>query len=607
MCRFTYVKANHFQKIRFYLYFLTTFLILPLATGDLGDTWRTFTYQDLVKLIKDNRVTSIEQLTHLLPEELQTNITFRLIPHNRLQEGPRAIRFTSDGRLTITHSTDPKAKGGLNIEIFEKTASDEGVLHDIEFSKDGKSLPKITEGHPHGAGTQIQTCTGCHGSPPRKIWPTYRTWLDAGGEEDDHPNQKCLDFLKSAKQNPRLKDLNWDQKNPAWPYTGSAERALRTMPNTRLSYIVQIDNAKQMAKTMMKSDLYGKLKYTLFDQEICPQDSQLNSRIQSDLSRSPEVNLPNNWMGTKSEYIKSVLTYVPQYTPSDYSSKNYPGTASKLFEFFGIPYGTTGGSEKFERNASTGISVNSETIYNRGSQTYLIVQLLQKEAQQNPVIKKILSDGKVDYPRSSESTKSDYNNDDFYKADKKFQNEFENSFLLNKALRESCAYFRSQSLKELDRLEESLNGIAECETNKIASKAAQADLSPLDKRQIIPISNLTGPLQDLVLAKGKEILKTAKCITCHDPSSGHSVGPPIRFTNPKKFAEDDNEFARSGMDVVSSARLMMSDETPYEKRMPLNNPSLTPEEREAVVEYLRFMSGSQRSQGLEGPSPRSVH
>ena len=91
--------------LRILLLALFTVLVFEATAGVLdflGSGSSDFTYDDFIRLV--NRYNSIDAINHSLPKELQRNITFRLDAHNRLQPGERAIRFTDNGNLMITHT-----------------------------------------------------------------------------------------------------------------------------------------------------------------------------------------------------------------------------------------------------------------------------------------------------------------------------------------------------------------------------------------------------------------------------------------------------------------------------------------------------------------------
>jgi len=208
------------------------------------------------------------------------------------------------------------------------------------------------------------------------------------------------------------------------------------------------------------------------------------------------------------------------------------------------------------------------------------------------VIEKITQEGKVEYPTGS----SYGSKNDFFEADHKFKSEFKDAFLLEGSIKEQCSYFRQRSKGELDKFEAELNRDSMACQSLGTKTSIQANSIGVGGSNVSAIASLTASIDDLVLNKGKAILKSSKCITCHDLSSGHNVGPPIHFTDAKRFAEDDDSYARLGNDLASETAYLMSDKTPLEQRMPLNNPALTADEQKAVVEYLKFLSRSGRSQ-----------
>ena len=543
------------------------------------EDWPTFTYQDLKKLIIEKKIRSVEELTAALPEELQTNITFRLKPHNRVQDGVRAIRFTSDGALTITHNDDPQKKGGFNVEAHEVDSSGKKFLHDIKFAEDGKGPPQFSDGPLQKHGRGPESCITCHGEHARKIWPSYRDWPDACGENDDTPDQKCSDFLKKAKSNTRFKDLKWDPQNPNWPYMDPNKRALKNMPNTRLTYLTLIDNAREQAQVVRDSALYKHLKYTLLYDRFCEDQS---TKLKVALSQSNLVIPPSNWTKSKADYIEEVFFHKPEYTPADKSSKyQYPEFKHKIMELFNIPLGMTGGVESSERNAVTGIDTN-EKIYNSNSNFYLNAELLRMEAKTDPNIKAAIDQATINYLTDDKNdpvvAKGFYNG-----LDSKFQSHLKGVFLKSTPLIKMCPYLKNKSEKELTEFEK---------FSKIQKTCDHSSPLRLSKNisQIQNIADLQVGLENLQINKGKELLSKAKCIACHDSSEGKNVGPHIPFANPKNFAKQNQDGISYADDFISSTERMISNDVPKEKRMPLNQESLSPDEQKALIKYLNFMA-----------------
>ncbi len=571
-------------------------IMLPSRYSFSQNISGSFTYQDLKRLIQEKDIRTIEQLTAALPDELQKNVVFRVRPRNKLQEGPRAIRFTTDGALTITHNDDASKKGGLKIEVLEKDSENNHMLHEISFSKDGGAPPTFMESSPHGKGSQMQSCTGCHGNPPRKIWPSYPKWKDACGRYDDVIEKECEDLLTKLKTNKRFKDLKWDAANSAWPYRKRGDTInIDTMPNSRFTLLMQIDNAEQFAKIVAQSPLYEKLKYTLFSSEFCFTPEGEYARLKAILSRSPDVKVPANWSQSKGDYVFEVLNHKPEL---DEGANFFGQSQSRLFEFFGIQNGNLGGGDTLERNGGTGMGTNLS--FNRSSSEYLLVQLLKHEAKTDLKIKDGVDKAQVNYFNGAKSS-STGNSEvaTFYKtSDVKFLNKVKSALLdRHPSKMHLCEYFKEKSAAELAKLEKELEpvGLKCAGSQKTLLPVPQSSCISLPA-QLNAIDDIQPHLEKLVLEKGKSLLESAKCIACHNPKGETSVGPRFSFDDPAKFAQENLEYAaQNGSEITQAAHLAMKDPN-RTKRMPLNNLPLNEEDQKAITAYLNFISKSQKSQ-----------
>lgn len=540
----------------------------------------TYTVENFLELLRSKW--SIEEVTAALPEELQTNVTVRLEPRNRLQEGPRAIRFTSDGRLMITHNDDPQKRGGRNIEIAATDENGNRTLLDVAFSADGKSAPVITSNRPSGGDGHggTQACTACHGTPPRLIYQSYATWKGACGEADDKADEKCLAFLKRAKTNPRFKDLKWDPENPAWPYHNGVQgkgRTLSTSPNARFTLLVQFGNANQFANVVQASPLYEKLKYTLMDQYLCAQPEADMRRFRTLLARSNQVPVPKNWKGTTLDYVEKISDAKADFSGDDDGPTSRAVSRRNFFEFFGVPMGNTGGNEVLRRNGITGIGYDYD-VHNTDSISYLATQLLVRESESDPVLRSMVKNPES-YVAASEAGYSGY-----YNGDAKFMRAFKQAgFVKIDAVNSICPHIHARAQAEMRSYEEELNlADAKCKTLG----------KPTSLQKVHAIAD---GVQELVLEKGKALLESENCNSCHDPVQGKPVGPRIRFRNPAHFAEDSERMQmEDGMDAVAASERLMSSDVHQLKQMPLSRPPLDPESREALLRYLKSMAYASR-------------
>ncbi len=536
-----------------------------------------FTYEDLVELIKGKNLQSVEEVTAALPADLQSHITFRLKPQNRIQKGTRAIRFTPDGRLVIAHGDDPKKPGGRSLEIIEVTISGKIQLHEISFPE-SKGAPVISSDFGSREKEHLQSCLACHGDPARMIWPAYNDWPHSCGAKDDSADEECLAFLKSAKKNPRFKDLKWDPANPAWPYYANKKaRAMKRMPNTRFTAMVSFHNSRQVANVVQSSPLYPQLQYNLIRQNRCinsPAPAALKDRLKNLLMRDSAIVPPANFSGTSAQYVEKIFANreSPEYSSADVSSVKFfydkQNTLTYL-EFFGIPEGNTGGTEVITKAGRTGMAFTGQEF--GGDTTSLaIVQLMNDLAKTDAKLKKLVEKRVMNFSEAlapSPYYDSKTFNEELHPS---FVKEYEGRF--SKVVgfdKDLCAYLTTKANEELDAYEKLLDAWLKDSERPVANVPLQEDLQA--------IREIHQALKADKLKAGRLILQHEKCVACHDPASGKAVGPHFPFRDAIKARKS----------LVRRVGKVVAPEASLKKRMPLNRPPLSAEEREAVMLYLK--------------------
>ena len=154
-------------------------------------------YEWLQQTIRDNNVSSIEELLPLLPEALRKSYT--LVKESSALQGadeknPRAILFAPDARLVLAFNGADYQERFQHLEVLDYTASDGSArLFEIDFSKTGEEK---------FSAANSATCMKCHTSYPKPdgeakpIWPNYNSWFGSYGESDDRIEGDELDQYK---------------------------------------------------------------------------------------------------------------------------------------------------------------------------------------------------------------------------------------------------------------------------------------------------------------------------------------------------------------------------------------------------------------------------
>lgn len=144
----------------------------PLFWPELLDPKPEWTTADLMTTIRDNKVTSVDQLIPLLPASFLQN--YGLVYASRsIQKSnpnnPRVIMYGRDAQLVMTFSGDKNLEGFNALEVMEfNKYKREFSLYEIVL--DGKNVPlQLPQKNP-------AKCLSCHHRDPRPIWSSYPKW-----------------------------------------------------------------------------------------------------------------------------------------------------------------------------------------------------------------------------------------------------------------------------------------------------------------------------------------------------------------------------------------------------------------------------------------------
>lgn len=254
------------------LIFIFTFSATSFA-ADFGE-------EDLKKLIKKSKVTSLEQLLPLLPKEFVQNFTFvydSRSPFNGsiTPDYPRVILFSPDGKFVITFTGAPDKPGYDIIETIEfDKKSDRFKFYAYDFANPNKPNPDLTP----------ESCRHCHGSDPRPIYDSYPLWPGFyGATLDSFPKdivtstlelKNYKNFLSTNAKKGLYKYLEFQEGSSVSPYLEPDKLALdeknqainleiKFKPNERFGIVLTALNKKRIFRKIKKSPQYEKVKKEL--------------------------------------------------------------------------------------------------------------------------------------------------------------------------------------------------------------------------------------------------------------------------------------------------------------------------------------------------------
>jgi hypothetical protein len=213
----------------------------------------SFTYTDLVNLIQQNKIMSVEALLPLLPEDLRSNYTL-MFASGSLQgatfNNPRAIMFGTDASLTCAFNGDKSEKGFNHFECFQFQKDTQSFdFRQIEFPSPSAKIRKVVFSRSGMSSDGNTSCLSCHSSDPRPNWDGYSLWKGSYGANDDDITDyesQYASFVKTRPTHPRYKWLI-QGTDPKAPYSSFD---IKDRPNLRFSDLVGKMNARRTARIL---------------------------------------------------------------------------------------------------------------------------------------------------------------------------------------------------------------------------------------------------------------------------------------------------------------------------------------------------------------------
>ena len=218
-----------------------------------------FTYEDLVALIQERSLTSIEQLLPALPEDLRAS--YVLLHESRSLQGasfafPRAVLFGIDARLTCAFAGDPAAPGFDSLECFQFREQDRAFdFRQIRFPTPENGLDHVVFSAPNRSTDGTIRCATCHGADPRPNWDDYDRWPGAYGTEDDTLEDdapRYADFVARRATDARYRWLV-QGPTPTDPYMSGDAIGIENRPNLRFSDACGRMNALRATRLLARS------------------------------------------------------------------------------------------------------------------------------------------------------------------------------------------------------------------------------------------------------------------------------------------------------------------------------------------------------------------
>lgn len=216
-----------------------------------------FEYEELVALIEDKNLTTIDQVMENLPQEYLENFTLAFGSrslHGSSFDNPRVILFGNTAKLVLTFNGDPAHNKYHSLEALQFREEDKVFeLRSISFEK----AVHFSEKNP-------SVCQTCHGTDPRPIWSSYeyseiediQHWPGFYGSTHDAPvlndteQQAYIRFRKLATEHPRYRFLRLDHPETDWYPFGTGPFEHRFRPNNRLGNLLARLNAKRVANDL---------------------------------------------------------------------------------------------------------------------------------------------------------------------------------------------------------------------------------------------------------------------------------------------------------------------------------------------------------------------
>lgn len=244
--------------------FILASLLLPTLV-QAQDTW---SIDDFLSTLKNNKVSTIEAALETLPEEVRSRFILMHKGHGlrgTSYQSPGAILFSNKGEYAITFG-DPNMALGDELEVMRLNKKESRIeLFSAVFPTRENGLQRIE------VTKNPAKCLSCHGQDPMLLWTPYRHWPGAYGETNDvimtntEEYKQFMTFMQEIKNKTpynTLKPSKGLYVIPLEEYLNGPDNLMfHLRPNTRYSFIVPAINGQRLARKIMEQPQYDKIKF----------------------------------------------------------------------------------------------------------------------------------------------------------------------------------------------------------------------------------------------------------------------------------------------------------------------------------------------------------
>lgn len=228
-----------------------------------GIPGHAFLYEDLVDLIRNKFISTIDQVLPHLPAEFLENYTLAYDSrslHESSPDFPRVILFGNSAKLILTFNGSPDQRGYQNLEIMQ--FREEARVFELRSISFDKGI-RFSDRNP-------AACLACHGASPRPVWSSYeysednevQHWPGFYGSTHDapilNPEEKAafVRFLTLAPAHPRYQSLKLQDEGSRWYPYGPGPYKHQFRPNNRLGNLLARLNAQRVAHHLRQSPIF---------------------------------------------------------------------------------------------------------------------------------------------------------------------------------------------------------------------------------------------------------------------------------------------------------------------------------------------------------------